>query len=386
MFQPKCFPLSVPTKPAKPKAVEGLGSNLICFAANKRESRLPAVASISCPPIDAASLQTEFGSDGVTFSEMGDTTTCVVKMLLENGSVAKLMLPSGLITSYKPLMWHGGTVELLHTLVSEGENGGAVIHGGVSLAFTCDSQGILWSPSTWVLRGVKGDPRESIQVELSSKNAQGDVEVKHLITLGEDYLGSEIIFSNSNASPLKLMGSIISHLTVSTPEATYAIGLEGSDYSNKPPVATDFSLLPPEFGKRNDPSSGKLGGPLAFVDFFSRLGGSRNQNYGDDPAGTMEEKMEGEENDNYKRLEEEMSRLYINAPRSFTLIDRGRRNSVVVRRDGFNELYMYSPGSSHEWYGKYAYICVGQAAMQQPLTLASHSKWKGQQYLCNPNL
>ena len=51
------------------------------------------------------------------------------------------MLPSSLITSYKTPMWHGGTVELLHTSVSKGENGGAVIQAGVSLAFDCCSDG-----------------------------------------------------------------------------------------------------------------------------------------------------------------------------------------------------------------------------------------------------
>lgn len=172
VFQSRSFPLSPPIKPTLAKIIDGLGRNSsICFCADRREARLrlppPAVASISYPfpPIDAASLQTEFGSDGVTFSEIGDST-CIVKMRHENGSVAKLMLPSGLITSYKPLMWHGGTVEVLHTSVSEAENGGAAIHGGVSvsMAITCDSQGILWSPNTWVLRGVKGDPQESIQV------------------------------------------------------------------------------------------------------------------------------------------------------------------------------------------------------------------------------
>lgn len=163
-----------------------------------------------------------------------------------------------------------------------------------------------------------------MQVELSSKNAKGDVEVKHLITLGEDYLGSKIIIRNSNSEPLNLMGSIISHLTVSTPEATFAIGLEGSDYFNKPPVATDFSLLPPEFGERNNQSSGKPSGPLAFMDIFSGWGGSKNQKPVHDPKGTAEETIGGEEDENYKKLEEEMSRIYTNAPRSFTVIDRVR--------------------------------------------------------------
>lgn len=132
---------------------------------SKRESRMTtaAAASISWPPIDGdGMLENKLSEHGVTLSDISGSS--VVKMTLENGSVAKVMLPIGLITSYKPLMWHGGTMELLHTSVSEGESGEALIHGGVSLSFTCDSNGISWSPTTWVLRQVKGNPQESIQV------------------------------------------------------------------------------------------------------------------------------------------------------------------------------------------------------------------------------
>ncbi|KAF6154064.1 hypothetical protein GIB67_018986, partial [Kingdonia uniflora] len=48
---------------------------------------------------------------------------------------------------------------------------------------------------------------------------------------------------------------------------------------------------------------------------------------------------EGEEEDNYAQLTDKMSRIYTSAPRKFTIIDRGKRNSVIVGRDGFDELY-----------------------------------------------
>lgn len=130
-----------------------------------RNIQLPGVASISYPPIDTEYLESEFSGHGVTFTRVNDS--CVVRMALENGSIANLMLPSGLITSYKAQMWHGGTLELLHTTVSQGQNGSPVIEGGVSLACICDNDhGLSWSPSSWVLHQVKGDPQESIQVPL----------------------------------------------------------------------------------------------------------------------------------------------------------------------------------------------------------------------------
>ncbi|KAI3963805.1 hypothetical protein MKW92_019895, partial [Papaver armeniacum] len=74
-------------------------------------------------------------------------------MRMENGSLTTLMLPSGLITSYKARMWHGGTVELLHTNVADGDDGSAVIQGGVSLGLMLGSEDGMnkWSPKTWVL-------------------------------------------------------------------------------------------------------------------------------------------------------------------------------------------------------------------------------------------
>lgn len=70
----------------------------------------------------------------------------------------------------------------------------------------------------------------------------------------------------------------------------------------------------------------------------------------------------------------------------FLAMKQGRRNSVVVTRDGFNELYMFSPGSTHECYSKYTYICVGQSAVLTPIILGPEDVWSGGQHLHNPNL
>jgi hypothetical protein len=121
------------------------------------------VASIPYQPINVDYLEEEFSGHGVTFERLSDS--CVAKMTVENGSSVTLMLPSGLITSYKARMWHGGTVELLQTSVLEGEDGSAAIRGGVSPAFNFDSDGeISWSPSTWALKDIRGDSHDTIQV------------------------------------------------------------------------------------------------------------------------------------------------------------------------------------------------------------------------------
>ncbi|XP_059292240.1 protein NDH-DEPENDENT CYCLIC ELECTRON FLOW 5 [Lycium ferocissimum] len=341
------------------------------YSSLTRNIPLPGVASISYPEY----LESEFSGHGVTFT--GVNESCVVRMALENGSIANLMLPSGLITSYKAQMWHGGTMELLHTTVSQGQDGSAVIEGGVSLACNCENdEGLSWSPSSWALHQVKGDPQGSIQVELISRGSDGKIEAKYMVTLQQDVLTSEIKVFNLGISSLRMMGSVLSHLTVSTPEASYAVGLQGSDFFSKPPFLANFSILPPGFGKRNNQASKKY-----WVEEIFSSWGTKNQNYEE-----TEKELEGEETENYKHLTDEMSKIYKSAPRNFTVIDRGRRNSVVVGGDGFNEVYVLSPGSRHESYGRYSYICVGQAALLQPIIIESQTEWRGKQSLHNPNM
>ncbi|RWR80382.1 protein NDH-DEPENDENT CYCLIC ELECTRON FLOW 5 [Cinnamomum micranthum f. kanehirae] len=350
----------------------------------KRDCSLLALASSSHSPINVDYLESEFGGHGVGFTEIGDS--CVVKMGLEDGSTANLMLPSGLITSYKPHMWHGGMMEVLHTAVSEGQDGVPVVQGGVSMDFKCGSSGgITWSPSTWALHDVRGSPQDSIQVELISSDIEAMVEFKYIVTLRQDLLSSEVMITNLKSSNLHLMGSVVTHLTVSTPDATYAIGLQGSNYFSKPPLMSDFSIIPPDFGQKRLPGSRQpwattLQGLLLSwdnqVDKDSRGKIGEQDNEGE---------SEGEEDDNYAHLTDKMSRIYTSTPRRFTVIDRGRRNSVIVGKAGFDELYIFSPGSTYKWYGKYSYICTGPSAMLKPVILGPEGVWRGAQYLHNPN-
>ncbi|XVE89784.1 hypothetical protein DITRI_Ditri20bG0022700 [Diplodiscus trichospermus] len=321
-----------------------LPSSSLQYSNNRREFPAPSVASIPYQPINVDYLEGEFSGHGVTFEGIGDS--CVAKMGLDNGSIATLMLPSGLITSYKAPMWHGGTVELLHTSVSEGEEGEAMIQGGVSLALKCEGDDeVSWSPCNWELHDIRGDSRDSIKVELISSDSEILVETRQIVTLQEDVLISEILVSNSKPSPLQYLD------------------------------------------QENDSYIGQIWSQMGLKRFFNGLGQRNERNASEAERKQREsEEMEGEEDDGYKQLNEQMSRIYTSAPRSFTVIDRGRRNSVVVGRDGFDEVYMFSPGSSHEIYGEYAYICIGQSAMLKPIILGPGEVWRGCQHLHNPNL
>ncbi|KAK3405232.1 protein NDH-DEPENDENT CYCLIC ELECTRON FLOW 5 [Eucalyptus grandis] len=338
----------------------------------------PRVASIPIPPMNADYLADEFSGRGVAFEAIGDD--CVAKLSLDDGSSAVLMLPRGLVTSYKAPMWHGAKMELLQTVVSEGEDGGgAEVRGGVCVDVGVEGEGeedgrVSWRPRDWAVRDVRGNSGDSVQVELISRDSKGMVDVRYVLTLQRQVLSTEMEVSNTGTAPVQLRGSILSHLNVSTPDATYAIGLEGSDFFKRPPFPSSFRIFPPEVDLKGESGLGKL------WEKFNPRGFASGNDYG------MEDETEGEEDDSYKRLTDEMSIIYTSAPTNLTIIDRGRRNSVVVGREGYNELYLYSPGSRHEHYSKYAYICVGQSALLKPVVICPGEVWRGGQHLHNPNL
>lgn len=321
-----------------------------------KECSLPLAAassaSISYPPINLEYLQREFSGHGATFEDIGET--CIAKLALENGSSATVVLPRGMVTSYKVPVWHGGNVELLHTWVSE-EDGEVVIQGGVSSAFFSDQDRVeersLSMSSGWILQDITGDSKDYVQVKLARRDTDNMLEMKQIITLREETLSCDLVVSNTNLSPIQVKCSLLSHLTVSTPEATYAVGLQGSNYVETTPFLPCPEAVPEE-EEEIKPGFGE---------------------------------NEEEEQSNYKKLNEEMSRIYTCAPQSFTVIDRGRRNSVVVGREGFEEVYMFSPGSRLESYSKSAYVCIGQSALLNPITLKPGCVWRGVQHLHNPN-
>lgn len=157
-----------------------------------------------------------------------------------------------------------------------------------------------------------------MQVELINKAPENKIGLKYTVTLEKDGLSSELEISNSKSLPLQMTGSILSHLTVSTPEATYAIGLERSSYYSMPPFESEFILSPPNSGL--DEGLGKKWAS-SLKQLFPRWG-TKNQNNEAEGSQRDSEDMNGEEMDSYKHLRERISLVYTDAPRSFTLIDR----------------------------------------------------------------
>lgn len=139
------------------------------------------------------------------------------------------------------------------------------------------------------------------------------------MTLDQDSISSELIVANSkSSSAIEMSGSFISHLKVSTPDATYAVGLQGSNYYSKKPISSEFSIIPPSVSNRRGYSDSlSTLNPLR-----SFLSGSGNTDEKEEEEGSSTEESEGEEDDDYAHMTEKMSRIYTSAPRQFTIIDR----------------------------------------------------------------
>lgn len=117
-------------------------------------------------PLNLDYLKREFAGPGVSFEPIGAGHGCSVRLRLDNKSLANVTMPGGMITSYRPQMWHGGQEEVLHTMVSSSDDGATRLKGGVSVDFQCigEDDSDVWAPRDWVLHGVKGTPNKSLQV------------------------------------------------------------------------------------------------------------------------------------------------------------------------------------------------------------------------------
>lgn len=165
--------------------------------------------------------------------------------------------------------------------------------------------------------------RIQLQIELGSAAPENMAEFKCAVTLRHNLLASEFTVINRRSSSLQLLGCVMNHLTVSTPDATYAVGLQGSNYHGRRPINTEFSIIPPDSDKKiSSTSGGESWAQKAARGLFSSWetrDGMKDEAVEED---SMIEESEGEEADDYAHMTEEMCRTYTSAPREFTVIDR----------------------------------------------------------------
>ncbi|PKA64042.1 hypothetical protein AXF42_Ash005054 [Apostasia shenzhenica] len=125
------------------------------------------------------------------------------------------------------------------------------------------------------------------------------------------------MITNPTASYIQLAGSIMSHLKVSTPDATYAVGLQGSNYCSKQPISSKFRIVPPE--SRKEKSFSAFFRSWAHKGLDGLFSGWHQKNQEEERE---EEDKEKEESNDYAQMNNEISRIYTFTPMEFTMIDR----------------------------------------------------------------
>lgn len=124
------------------------------------------IAASSAAPISADVHEERFGQKGVSFKDAAGLS--IVELKIENGSSARIVLQTGVVSSYKAAMWHGGVEEMLHTQVSaSGIAQGPVISGGIVLSvseFEKAEESLLSTDQCWNVEEVTSDPSQYVQV------------------------------------------------------------------------------------------------------------------------------------------------------------------------------------------------------------------------------
>ncbi|KAL6900882.1 hypothetical protein ACP4OV_005558 [Aristida adscensionis] len=98
-----------------------------------------------------------------------------------------------------------------------------------------------------VLHTVATGPggRGVASVDLCCVRAAAGVDIKLACTvaLHTEALPTELFVLNNAASPVELSTAVSNHLRMSTPDATYALGLQGSDYRCAEPALLAFCIV-----------------------------------------------------------------------------------------------------------------------------------------------
>ena len=134
------------------------------------------VATAAETASSVGALEARFGCACVKFREAAGYT--IVAMKLKDGSSARVLLQTAVISSYKSKMWHGGLEELLYTQVVEADGVGddddveeakrrPTTVGGIALrVFESEDESRMVMSECWEVEDVKSDPAQYVQVGL----------------------------------------------------------------------------------------------------------------------------------------------------------------------------------------------------------------------------
>uniref|UniRef100_A0A0F7GZ73 Photosynthetic NDH subcomplex B 2 n=1 Tax=Erodium foetidum TaxID=337372 RepID=A0A0F7GZ73_9ROSI len=319
-------------------------------------------------------LNEKFGRKGIKFMESNNTP--FVEMTVRNGSSTKLQIPNAHVTSYMPKChWKDdGFEEVLYTVPVNGSDSSK---GGIGLvindASDSSSKASLLSHSQWTVKASDSDAIDAVQVELSC--TAGTLDITYVVTLYPQSLATAVKVTNTGRKAVTLTSAILSHLKSKNRNGTAIDGLRACSFCTHPPPSSPFELLSPsEAMKFEDPvwytfedPEKKPGSWTVQEGDVTNLGNKMSRIY----AAPPEERLKG---------------VYNTPPSKFETIDQGRKLFFRVIRMGYEDIYVSSPGSLSEKYGREYFICTGPASVLVPVVVDPGEGWRGAQVIEHDNL
>ncbi|KAL3715523.1 hypothetical protein ACJRO7_007282 [Eucalyptus globulus] len=360
-----------------------MAASLLSFNLPKPAPVRPSAAAATAGAATAPdSLNDRFGRKGIKFSEAADGGAPTVELTVRNGSSVKLTIPDAHVTSYRPkVFWKDdGFEEVLYTVDTPSR-----VRGGVGLVINelaearPASKGSPVAATTaaaaaseWTVKDADSDSIDAVQVELS--RTSGTLEITYVVSLYPLSMATAVIVKNKGRKEVKLNSAILSHLRFKRRGGTAIQGLRGCSYCVHPPLSSPFELLSPAEAMKTE-SSGwfssepqeKPGSWTVQDELITILNNKLSRVYSAQPT-------------------ERLKAFYNTSPSKYETVDQGRELFFRMIRMGFEDIYVASPGSFSEKYGKDYFICTGPASMLVPVVIKPGENWKGAQVIEHDNL
>ncbi|XP_028780164.1 photosynthetic NDH subunit of subcomplex B 2, chloroplastic [Neltuma alba] len=336
-------------------------------------------ASTSAPTLTTPEALTEkFGRKGIKFLESDNTP--IVELTVRNGSSLRLQIPDAHVTSYKPKVYwkDDGFEEVLYTLPAGGGTCSSKHKGGIGLVLNevlePGAKESLPSALDWTVSDVDSDAIDALQVELSYTSRIFDIT--YVVTLYPMSLATAVIVKNTGRKAVTLSNAILSHFSFKKRGGTAINGLRSCSYCPHPPPSSPFQILTPAEAMKSESP-----GWLTYESEVEEKQGKWSQQ--SVPFTILENKISRV----YAAPPTERSKAFYNTPPTkYETVDQGRELSFRVIRMGFEDIYVSSPGSLSEKYGKDYFICTGPASVLVPVTVNPDEQWRGAQVIEHDNL
>uniref|UniRef100_A0A803Q3S9 Uncharacterized protein n=1 Tax=Cannabis sativa TaxID=3483 RepID=A0A803Q3S9_CANSA len=338
-------------------------------------------------------LNEKFSRKGIKFTE-NDNKIPVVELTVRNGSSVSLQIPEAHVTSYKPKVYwkDDGFEEVLytHTTPTKKTKGGIALilndvsnppplnkPTNVSTRFSTTPKAApatssLLANSQWSVKNVDSDAIDALQVELSSSS--GSLDITYVVTLYPLSLATAVIVKNNGPKPITMTNAILSHFKFKKRNKAAIQGLRTCSYSTHPPLSSPFELLSPAEAMKPDDSSDWFSEPDPKPGVWTQQ---------DVPFTILKNRLSRV----YAAHPEERKKVFYNTPPSkYEILDQGKELFYRIIRMGFEDIYVSSPGSFHEKYGKEYFACTGPASILVPVIVKPGEDWRGAQVIEHDNL